>query len=210
MDCTYLSLQLNLGYAIAFLIFLQRCQDRLDHARFLQITRILANRTKEFIISRAHTFIHTFIIWYKFTIKHCVYLNISEWYFARFSIISFASKNWWDSMCPEFITAPVNIQLSNAVSISRHRSPALYPALTCTEHSRTVSFKSSSLAIRAINDCLIDNHGHLARLYSSNDSKLSQRCSHARNSSRVFNWAACAMRSRSVRFILKCTVFHSH
>ena len=39
-------------------------------------------------------------------------------------------------------------------------------------------------------DCLtpIDNYGRLARLCSSTDSmKLSQRCSHARNSSRVFN-----------------------
>jgi len=108
MDCTYLSLQLNLGYAIAFLIFLQRCQDRLDHARFLQITRILANRTKKFIVSRAHTFIRTFIIWYKFTIKHCVYLNISEWYFAHVSALSLSHRRIGEIRCVQ--------------SLSRHRS----------------------------------------------------------------------------------------
>ena len=143
---------------------------------------------------------------------------------TSFSIISFASKNWWDSSCPEFIAAPVNIRLSNAVSISRHRSPALYPMLTCTKHSCTVSFKSSSLAIRAINDCLIDNHGHLARLYSSNDSmKLSQRCFHARNSSRVqlsglrYEITLCLIHikvycfSQSLKYNFHTvTVFHSH
>jgi len=100
-----------------------------------------------------------------------------------------------------FITA-VNIWLSNAISISRYRSPAVYSTPICTKRSCTVFFKFSS---RAINDCLtpIDNRGRLIQLYSFSDSiKLLQRCSHARNSFRVFNWATCTMRSRFVWSIL--------
>jgi len=121
---------------------------------------------------------------------------------TRSSTISLASsKNWRDSICLKFITAPVSMRLSNAVSISRHFNPALYPAPTCTKRSRTASFKFSSRAIQAINDCFtpIDNRGRLIRLCSSSDSiNSSQRCSHAINSSRVFNRTACSVKSRSV------------
>jgi len=99
-----------------------------------------------------------------------------------------SSRNWQCSMCPEFITALVNIRLSNAISISRHLSSALYPALTCMKHLRTESFKLSSRAIWAINDCLIPigNRGRLMLCSSSDSMKSFHRCSHARNSSRIF------------------------
>jgi len=48
-----------------------------------------------------------------------------------------------------------SIWLSNAISISRHRSLALYPASTCTKWSYIESLKLSSRAIGAINYCLI-------------------------------------------------------
>jgi len=100
-----------------------------------------------------------------------------------------SSRNCQGSMCPEFITALVNIRLSNAVSISRYLNPVLYPAPTCMKRPRTESFKLSSRAIWAINDCLIliGNRGHLMLLCSSSDSMKSlHRCSHTRNSSRIF------------------------
>ena len=90
------------------------------------------------------------------------------------------------SMCPEFITAPINI--SNAVNFA-DRSPALYPTSICIKRSRTISFKFSSFAIRAINDCLtsIDNRRRLTWLCFSSDSmmKLSQRCSRKKLFSRI-------------------------
>jgi len=116
-----------------------------------------------------------------------------------------SSRNWRSSMCPEFITVLVSMRLSNAVSISRHLCPALYPTPTCTKRPRTASFKLSSRAICAINDCLIpiDNRGRLTRLYSFSYSiKSLQRCFHARYSFRVFSRAACSTKSRSVCSIL--------
>jgi len=64
------------------------------------------------------------------------------------------------------------------------------------EMSTTESFKFLSHAIWTINDCLtpIGNRGRLMLLCSSNDSKSLHRCSHAKNSFRVFNWAACSTR----------------
>ena len=80
----------------------------------------------------------------------------------------------------EFITAPVRIRLSNAVSMTHQWSP--YPMPTSTNLSRTDSFRLLSRAIHAISDCLlpIDNHERLIRLCSSNDSiNSSHRYSHA-------------------------------
>jgi len=59
------------------------------------------------------------------------------------------------------------MRLSNAVLISRHLSPALYPAPTCTKRPRTASLKFLSRAIRAINDCFtpIDNREHSALFF---------------------------------------------
>ena len=112
-------------------------------------------------------------------------------------------------MCLEFIIALISIRLSNAVSISRHQSPALYPASTCTKCPRTESFKLSNRAIRAINDylILIDNHEHLTRSCSSNDSmKLLHHYSYMIYSSCVFIELARAIKSRSVWsiFTLNC------
>ena len=119
---------------------------------------------------------------------------------TRSSTTSPASfKNRHGSMWLEFITAPVNIRLSNAVSISRHRSP--YPVLTCTNRPRTESFKLSSLVIHVITDCLLpnDNRERLAWLCSSRNSmSSSHRCSHATYSSLVFSWVACSIKSRSM------------
>ena len=66
---------------------------------------------------------------------------------------------------------------------------------------RTDSFRFSSHAIHAINDCLlpIDNRGHLIRLCYSNDSiNSSHRCSHALYSSRVLSRITCSIKSRSM------------
>jgi len=115
------------------------------------------------------------------------------------------SRNWRNSMCLEFITVPVSIRLSKAVSILRHLSLVLYPAPTCMKRPRTESFKFLSHAIHATNDCLtlIDDRGRLIRLCLSSDSmNSSQRCSHARYSSRVFSWEICSCKSRSVCSIL--------
>jgi len=124
---------------------------------------------------------------------------------TRSSTISLASsRNWRGSICLKFITAPVNMRLSNAV-ISHHLNLALYPAPTCTKCPRTASFKFSSRAMRATNDYFtpIDNRGRLIRLCSSSDSiNSSQQCSHVINSSCIFNRAACSVKSRSVCSIL--------
>jgi len=121
---------------------------------------------------------------------------------TRLSTISLAFlKNWWGSICLEFITALINIRFSKAVSIARYLSLALYPAPACTKRSHIESFKLSSHAIWATNDCLIpiNNGGSLIWLRSSNDSmNSSHRCSHAIYSSRVFNRTACSRKSRSV------------
>jgi len=103
-----------------------------------------------------------------------------------------SSKNRSGSMWLEFITDPVNIWLSNALLISRHRS--LYPAPTCTSRPCIESFKLSSLAIYVITDCLlpIDNRECLAWLF-----QIFHR-SHATYSSMIFNWVACSIKSPSM------------
>jgi len=86
------------------------------------------------------------------------------------SIISLASsRNWRGSICLEFITAPVRIRLSNAISMTRQQSP--YPTPTYTNLPCTDFFRFSSRAIMR-SDCLllIDNRGRLIWLCSSNDS----------------------------------------
>jgi len=68
------------------------------------------------------------------------------------------------------------MQLLKAISISRHLSSALNPA--CTKRPRIESFKLSSRAIRATNDCFttVDNRRYLIRLHSFSDSMNLLRC----------------------------------
>ena len=88
----------------------------------------------------------------------------------------------WITFCTRSSTISLHLQGTDEIwcvqSLSQHRSIyfrtpyqsraiALYPTLTCTERLHTVSFKFSSRAIRAINDCLtpIDYRGRLATLF---------------------------------------------
>jgi len=171
---------------------------------------------EEFIIYRINTFLRAFITWYEFIIKCSVYLNIimslhNVLLRHCFSCV-FEKLARFDVFRVYYGTGQYRLfELSNAVLISRHRSPALYPVSTCTNLLRTESFKLSSRVIR-ISDCLllIDNCGRLTWLWFFRDSiKLSQCCSHAWNFSRVFNRAACATKSRFVCSLLKYTLFHS-
>jgi len=118
---------------------------------------------------------------------------------TRSSSISLASsRNWRGSVWPEFIKASIygfrTLYQSRAIEVPRY-----------TRHSLAQNIRAQYLSnfwvSRAINDCLttIDNRERLARLCSFSDSmKLSQRYCHTRNSSRVFNWAVCAIRLHSV------------
>ena len=146
------------------------------------------NALKDFKVSSVDTLIHVFITRHEFTNENSIYFYrvIFITLCTRSGAISLASSRNRLNML-EFITVPVRIRLSNAISMTRQQSP--YPASyrTCMNLSRTDSFR---LLSRTISDCLlsIDHRGHLARLWSSKDlMNLSRHCSHALYSSIVLS-----------------------
>jgi len=138
-------------------------------AWFLQIGR---TEVHSFSCSHFYSHVYQYNTRYKFIIKHCVYLNVIMFLNNTLYTFQHYLSRIFDELASFDVSrgyhrhyTPVNIRLSNAVSISRRRGPAIYSASTCTKRSRTVSFKFLSLAIRMI-DCFtsIDNRGRLARL----------------------------------------------
>jgi len=129
--------------------------------------------SKEFIVSRADTLVCAFVTRYKFTIKYSVYLDIDVFlqhisHTIKHNFIRIFEK--LTRLCLEFITAPVSIRLSKAVSISHYLSLAVsYTHM----HETFPRFHLSNFRIASTtNDCLIliDDRERLIRLCSSSNS----------------------------------------
>jgi len=145
------------------------------------------------LVPLAHIFISTFIIRCELIVERsvhfCTCLSIACLSRTRSKITLSSSKNRHGSMWLEFITAPINIRLSNMASISRQTRdlslPLAYSPM-CTKRRSNCNFAPMNRAILVTANYLgpTTRRWRLAQQSSSSHSMhSSHRCSHAKHQS---------------------------
>jgi len=150
--------------------------------------------SKDFKIPGGDTFIRVFVIRHELAIENSVYFYVViSLHYTLHAFEHNFDRVFEESARLDIFRVYYNTRQNGFQMPFRFRANGPYLVPICTNLPRTDSFKLSSHAIHAINDCLllIDNCRRLIRLCSSGDSiNSSQHCSLALYSSIVLSRVA--------------------